>query len=814
MRITAFLFSSAVTLALIFALNNRWGKVPALGAFLSPQQGFWQNAEPTDEDYNQTLSFHSLKGRATVYFDERLVPHVFAAQEEDAYFIQGYLHAKFRLWQMEFQTFAAAGRLSEKLGNNPALLHFDREQRRLGMVYAAENAAQAIEKDSASKKFYDAYSDGVNAYIQSLTESQLPIEYKLLGYKPEPWSNKKIALFLKLMSKDLAGYERDFEFTNAKSVFSLSEMKLLYPQVSDSSLPIVPKGTAFASPGIAPVKPATADSLYFGKDTTIRVKEIGKPNPSNGSNNWALSGSRTESGAPILCNDPHLTLSLPSIWYEMQISTPTMNVYGATFPGSPSVIIGFNDSIAFGFTNAMRDVKDYYTIRFQDATKKQYWYNGGWQPTKLKVEEVKIAGAAPFYDTVAYTAFGPVMYDESFTHEVTGTKAIAVRWVAHESSDEGAMWFKLNRAKNYTDYLAAIKGFVCPGQNMLFASKGGDIALWQQGKFPARWEGQGLYIMPGEDSSYQWQGYIPQDENPHVLNPAEGFIQSANQRPVDSAYPYFIPGNYFVPRGRTIYRQLQQLPRATVKDMMQLQTNYYNSLAADAVPLLMKYADSSQFNQRAHAYFNQLKSWNYFETAQATAPTIYHAWMHALDSLLLNDEFSRIKAPFVLPDEQTIVEALLRDGAMSFVDNINTPQIETIGQHITHALQIATQNLEKEEKMNGLVWWKHKNATIYHLTRTALLPFAHKGMEVGGSNSTPNAITATHGPSWRMIVQLSSPTEAYGIYPGGQSGNPGSRFYDNFTNSWAAGNYFSLWMMKENEAADKRIQWKMLFSNS
>ena len=251
-----FIISTLITVALIIALDKRWGAVPAMGRFLSPQHGFWQNAEPADHDFNESLAFPDLKGNAKVYIDERLVPHVFAENDEDAYFIQGFLHAKFRLWQMEFQTLAAAGRISEKLGNDPRFLRFDREQRRLGMVYAAENALKEIDKDPLTKSYTSAYTAGVNAYINSLTNAQLPIEYKLLGYKPEPWSNMKVALFLKQMSKTLAGFDRDLEYTNAKSVFSTDEIKKLFPQVHDSLLPIVPKGTAFAAPGIIPVKPA------------------------------------------------------------------------------------------------------------------------------------------------------------------------------------------------------------------------------------------------------------------------------------------------------------------------------------------------------------------------------------------------------------------------------------------------------------------------------------------------------------------------------------------------------------------------------
>jgi penicillin amidase len=814
MRIVPFVISFLITIALVVVLSRPWGSIPALGSFLSPQQGFWQNAEPVDGSRNEHFVFDGLKGKVNVYLDERLVPHVFAENDEDVYFVQGYLHAKYRLWQMEFQTIAAAGRVSEILGDNPQFVRYDREQRRLGMGYAAEKALSVINEDPESKQYYDAYTNGVNAYIQSLSESQLPVEYKLLGYKPEPWSNLKIALFLKMMSKDLAGYDKDLELTNAKAVFNLEQIQLLYPQVSDSSIPIVPKGTLFDAPGIVPVAPASADSLYFGKDTVVHAREVNKPNRRNGSNNWSVNGTKTASGAPILCNDPHLGLTLPSIWFEMQLSTPTMNAYGATFPGSPSVIIGFNDEIAFGFTNAQRDVKDYYNIKFRDDSKTEYWYNNAWQPTSIRVEEIKIKGAKTLMDSVAYTVFGPVMYDNSFTVDSSTNMAIAVRWTAHDASNDGAMWFKLNRAKTYGDYLDAIKNFSCPGQNMLFASKSGEIAIWQQAKFPARWQGQGMYIMPGYDSSYAWQGFIPQQENPHVVNPESGFIQSANQRPVDSTYPYFIPGNYISARGETIAKRLQQMEGITVDDMKQLQTDYFSSTAAMAVPLLLKNTNEGELNEKEKDYLNIVKAWDFYDRPNSKATTIYQAWLDTLKNVIWNDEFAKVPMAKVLPDEETLIEALLADSAFIFVDDVNTKAKETLEQQVMTAFHAAANALTAEEAKDELLWRKHKNSSVYHLLRTAVLPFARTGLPVGGWNNTINAITHDHGPSWRMIVHLTSPTEAYGIYPGGQSGNPGSKFYDNMVDDWAAGKYYSLWMMNEAEATDKRIIGRLLFTNS
>ncbi|MCB0777323.1 MAG: penicillin acylase family protein, partial [Chitinophagaceae bacterium] len=558
MRILPFAISAIITGGLVFALNKQWGTIPPMGKFLSPQHGFWQNAEPADEGFDETLNFPGLKGKAEVYFDDRLVPHVFAENDEDLYFIQGYLHAKFRLFQMDLQTKAAEGRASEIAG--PIAIEFDREQRRLGMKFAAENALKEMESDPQSKAMYDAYTNGVNAWINSLKESALPVEYKLLNFKPEKWTNLRTALLLKMMAKNLSsGTEHDLDYTIAKSIFFPDELKMLYPQVPDSLVPIVPKGTVFEKPGIVPVAPASADSLYFGNKDLASMEEYSRPDKNNGSNNWVVAGSKTQSGAPILCNDPHLELSLPSIWYEMQLKTPSSNTYGVSLPGSPFIIIGFNDSIAWGVTNSQRDVKDYYKIRFKDDTKAEYWFDSAWKKTTIRIESIMVKGGKMIQDTVAYTEFGPVMYDNSFGDDRSKHQNLAVRWAAHDASNEGFTFYKLNRAKNYDEYTEAIKTFSCPGQNFVFASKTGDIAIWQQGKFPARWEGQGLYIMPGEDSSYMWQGFIPQAENPHSLNPERGYLESGNQRPTDATYPYFIPGTYITPRAITIDHYLSSM---------------------------------------------------------------------------------------------------------------------------------------------------------------------------------------------------------------------------------------------------------------
>jgi penicillin amidase len=804
MRIIPLIIFGLFTAFLIIILNSTLLIPAPLGKWLSPQNGLWQNAEPTDYNYSADLSFPQLQGKVTVYFDDRLVPHVFAEQENDAFFVQGYLHAKFRLWQMEFQTMAAAGRVSELIGSKG--VDYDRGMRRLGMVYAAENSLKEVEKDSETLAECNNYTAGVNAYIESLNESTLPLEYKLMGYY------LNTALFLKFMSFDLAGSENDFEYTNAKSVFSSADFDKLYPIIMDSLDPIVPKGTVFPKPGIELKIPATADSLYYNYKDSNTVNEE-KPNPNNGSNNWAVNGSKTQSGYPILCNDPHLGLNLPSLWYEMQISTPGYNVYGATFPGSPAVIIGFNDSCAFGFTNAMRDVRDYYEVKFKDDSRKEYWFDSQWVKTNFRIERIKVKGQTEYLDTVAYTNIGPVMYDKSFDGKRnTNNKYYAVRWKAHDPSNELKMFTLLDKAKNYSDYLEAIKYLHTPGQNCLFASKKGTIAIWDQGEFPAKWKRQGDFVMPGTDSSYFWQGMIPQEENPHLVNPERGFVSSANQLPADTSYPYYLGGNFPPYRGLEINRRLTEMNNITPEDMMKLQTDNYNIFGEMAVPVLVKNMQVSKLTDAERRYFEMLKTWNFVNSVDSKATTLFVLTWDSLENKVWRDEFSKTNLNMMMPYESTLLNNILKDSSFKFLNDSNTSEKETLGDDVTAAFKQAVYVAQNLDSNNSLEWGRYKDTKILHLARLDALSRLH--LPIGGGTNTINAANSQHGPSWRMVVSLTPQTQAYGVYPGGQSGDPGSRFYDDFVDTWVQGKYFTLWVMRLADAKDERVKWKMTFSKS
>ncbi|MES2647868.1 MAG: penicillin acylase family protein [Bacteroidota bacterium] len=813
MRFIPLIISATITIILVAVLNMKMGSTPPVGPLLSPSHGFWKNAEPTDYSFSSEILSEDLRQAVTVSLDERLVPHVFAQNDHDAYLVQGYLHARFRLWQMEFQTYAAAGRLSEilgeKLGNNSIIDVHDRRFRRMGMTIAAENSVKATNADPMLKEALEAYSKGINLYIRSLKPEDYPIEYKLLNYAPEAWSPYKTALILKYMSYDLTTDFDDFDNTDLMRQLGLQAFETLNPLQHDSVSPIVTKGTAFIASRPLPVKPIKADSL-MGADTSMIAMITTKRDPDNGSNNWVVSGSKTTSGRPILCNDPHLGLNLPSLWYEMQINTPEYNVTGVSLPGAPSVIIGFNDSIAWGVTNGSRDVMDFYEVEFKDATMNEYWYDSAWQPTSWRVENYRIKGKPAVTDSIAITLWGPVMYDTHYQNSYKDGKNYAVRWTAHDESVEGKAFMQLNRATNYRTYLAAIKLLGNPAQNFAFGSKRNTIAMWQSGKLPAKWKLQGDFIMPGTDSTFKWQGFIPFEDMVHEVNPARGFVSSANQLPADTTYPYYLGGTYDMYRGFIINRMLAADSNISITDMQKMQTSTYDVFAEQALPMMLKNVDSNILTQKARGLLGICGSWNYDATANANGKTVFESWWkHFKDTIYRDDFRSYSKKEFPVETDQTLLEGIKRDSAAyRFIDNRNTPQKESLRALLAAALNTAANLLP----VKPLDWGEYKGAQLNHLLR--IPAFSQMNLYVGGGKRIINAVKGSNGPSWRMIVELTDETVAYGVYPGGQQGNPGSKFYTQFAGTWAAGKYYRLLVMKASETKSDKVKWTMEFKKA
>lgn len=777
-----------LTTALVYVLDHPLGPLPALGRLLDPIHGCWANAEPTNFDYDLTEELHGLTGSATVSFDDQFIPHIQATNDNDLYYIEGYLHAWFRLWQMDMQTRAAAGRISEVAGEKA--LPFDRKQRRKGMVYAAENSLRAAEAEPTTKAMLDAYTAGVNEYISTLSNAHLPLEYKLMGFKPEPWTNLKCILLLKYMADDLSGTSDDIAHSYLRTLMTGEEFNLLYPDKIPGSSPVIPGGTAFAPASVA-IPPQPADSSVYVPIRSSDFEDL--PQHGKGSNSWALSGSRTASGAPILCNDPHLGLNLPSLWFQVQLSAPGINVYGASLPGAPGIVIGFNDNISWGLTNNYRDVKDFYEINPGDPGK--YWFNGHQTSYTTRLERIVIKGKPDFTDTVLYTVHGVLLYDGRYHEKFSTRKLLAVKWMGYEASNEYMAIYKLNRAGNYDEYVSAIQHFECPAQNMLYADRQGHIAMWGQGKFPAKWRDQGKYVMQGQDSTTLWGPTIPMAENPQALDPPQGFLASANENTTDTTYPYPYTGDFVELRAWRINEILAKTGKATIGDMQAMQGDDYSILAANVLPIMLDACKGYKGK-----YLDSLKTWDYHLRPHSICGTIFQHWWKVLYSSIWMDDLPNVPGE-ALPLTERTMQLMLTDSTLRFYDDPRTSKRETLADIIRRSYYQTSQALAKKERDGSLDWYKIKNTGVRHLAK--LDAFSYTGLETGGWGNTINAMKEDHGPSWRMIVQMGKDIEAYGIYPGGQSGNPGSKYYASYLPMWVRGQYNKLHFYPSGKTAPK-----------
>ncbi|MCP9291511.1 penicillin acylase family protein [Gracilimonas sediminicola] len=783
--------SGIVLLAVIISLNTKFGSVPPLGKFFDPDAGFWANAE-TNAPQSQELDVPGLKDEVSVYYDDRRVPHIFAQNEHDLYLAQGYIVARDRLFQMEMQTYDAAGRLAEIVG--PSLLNRDKQTRRWGMPYGAERAWQQIQNDPDMLAVIEAYADGVNAYIDELSPDEYPLEYKVLDFAPEPWEPIKTALLLKNMTRTLAAGNSDDRTSNTLAYFGDDFVNRFFTQDPELNDPIIPPSREWDFEADIPEAP---DSLYV--PASAKELEAFTTEEGIGSNNWAVSGSKTASGYPILANDPHLSLTLPSIWYEVQLHAPGVNTYGVSLQGSPGVIIGFNEDVAWGVTNVGTDVLDWYEIEFRDETMQEYRHDGQWKPTSTRIEEIKVRGEETVMDTVIYTHHGPVTKVESRVNEERAPAYHAMRWIAHEPSNDLKTFYGLNRAENYDDYVAALKEYTAPAQNFVFASNEGDIALWVNGKLPKKWEHQGRTVSDGTDPNYDWQGWIPRDQVPHIKNPERGFVSSANQESAAPDYPYYLDDD-FAPfeRGRRINDLLEAMENITPKDMQDMQMDDYSYYASTFLPSLLAWTDTDSLTEKEQTIYDLMTQWNYYMDAEEMAPAIFRQWAGNFYRAVMYDEYETTDALLRYPSRDIFVEVVKNDPEFSFIDNIETEARETREDIATATLKESVSELTNAwgEPGDRWKWGVAINNDIDHL---ANIPgMGKQNVYSSGSSDAINATRGGNGPSWRMVVELGPEVKGWGVYPGGASGNPGSPNYDSMIETWRTGGLFELNFFQED----------------
>ncbi len=737
-----------------------------------------------------TVTVNGLDGQVEIVRDVDGVPHIFATTDHDAFFAQGYVHAQDRIWQMDFQRRIGAGRLSELLGE--PTLETDKFLRTLGTYRAAQTAWPAL--DQNTQDILQAYADGVNAWISE--KHMLPAEYLILGVELEPWTVYDSLVWAKMMAWNLGG-NYDIELLRVQLVQALgieraTELMAVFPE--DGT-------TILASQQISS---ETSDAL-LALDTHLQF-DLQLGGLDIGSNNWVISGKRTESGLPLLANDPHLGAQIPSIWYLLEMQGDTIHLTGATLPGLPVSPTGHNEHIAWGVTNLNPDVQDLYMERINPENPNQYEIDGQWVDMMVVEEKIYVKGRSePVLWAARSTRHGPLISDVSSSAPMP----VALRWTALDAGDTTVQAFiELNYAKNWDEFKNALRSYVTPSQNFVYADREGNIGYFGPGHIPIRAKGEGMIPVPGWDSEYKWKSWIPFEELPRAYNPVAGFIATANNRVVTDAYPHFLSSNWATPhRAQRIVELIEEMSsngeKISVADMRLMQADQRSAQARELLPLLL---ETETANEQQTEALNYLKQWDGESTIDSIATTIYQAWFMQLGRSVLEDDLNGDLYDNVANRHHPIfLYEVMRENKESWCDNVLTVLNESCADIRQDALQIALDDLTQRLGDDMSDWqWGNLHRTQYPhnpFSEVDMLKFFfHREIENGGDSYTVNvapirgsdAYLQYHVPSYREIIDMSDFGNSLFMHTTGQSGNFLSTHYDDLIERHQAVEYLPM----------------------
>ncbi|MGE5326964.1 MAG: penicillin acylase family protein, partial [Deltaproteobacteria bacterium] len=703
-----------------------------------------------------------LHSPVEVLRDEHGVPHIRAKSLEDLFFAQGYVTAQDRLFQMDLSRRFARGQLSEILGEST--LSLDIENRTLGFPEAMDRAAGEL--DSASKKLMEAYAAGVNAYVAS-HRGRLPIEFLLLGYEPSPWREADSFGIALNMSKVLNNtWQNDLMREKIHARVSSELFADLFPDHSDLDHPVAElksvnteategarrlqrnRSTFFSAPTLVPPRDLRVGSFAIRELTALRE-------PADlGSNNWVISGAHTESGKPLLANDPHLAHSLPSVWYMIHLEAPGLDVSGVSFPGLPLVIIGHNQRIAWGVTNTGPDVQDLYAETFNIKDKNKYLHNNEWVDAQVRQETIHVRRANDYNFQVRATRHGPVISHDS-------DRDLALQWTALEPGALKFAFLKIDQASNWQEFTAALRDFTGPMQNFVYADVDGNIGYYAAGWVPVRKRGDGTVPVPGSTDEYDWNGTIPFEDLPHAYNPASGMIGTANGRVVPDGYPYLITHQWAEPfRTARIYDLLDEGKQFTVSDMLRIQTDILSLedkwMAEELVKAAQVHPPSSPEAQYA---VSLLQKYDGEAHADSGATLVCELTRKAL--------LRRIIAPKLGQHADEYNWSMSTVFLMNLLKNRWPRWLPAGDQDFSETLMKSLE--EGVAQIPGLIGsgdraaWKWGNLIplTFRNRLTFAFPSLGRYLNVGpvpqaGTQTTVKQTTPTVGPSMRMVVDLSN----------------------------------------------------------
>ena len=763
--------------------------LPALIVLVALSGFFWLRTSLPDT--TGTVQLAGIQSSVVISRDRDGVPHIRAETDADAYFALGYVHAQDRFWQMETMRRFGAGRLSEVMGK--ATLGADKWMRTLGLYHLAEGQVKRL--DEPVRHAFEAYTRGVNGWLTNKTG--LPsLEFAGFRYTPEPWRVADSLIWGKIMATRLAGNYRT-------EIFRSLIAKRIAPERVGELWPAYP---ADASVTLVGSLAGTLSNL--GTDLLAGLSEL-PPWPSGlpkgASNVWALGPQKSDTGGAVLANDPHLGFSAPIMWYLARIETPTLKVSGATVPGVPFHILGVNSNISWGVTSAEADVEDLFVEKLSDADPSRYVVADGEAEFEVRQETIGIKGQADHILNVRSSRHGPILSDIRGDLRGLGEDghvvALSATYLLGDDRTSGA-FYALNRAENWQAFKDGLRRLQGPVLNFAYADSNGNIGYRMAGKVPVRGTGSGVVPVLGWLEDADWQGFIPFDDMPSLLNPQSSTIINANNRAVSDMYPYFISHDWAARyRAERIEQKLNSTVTISLKQVQALQNDTVSLMARDLLPKLLKMTRTErEIDKSALAL---LQEWDGIMARSRPEPLIFSTWMLELNKLIYGDELGDLMPGYLKLRPRFLNSVLSR--RPEWCDNIKTLASEDCALLVNHALQRAIDQLKEQfgADLGEWTWGEVHRATFTHqiLSRIPLLDrLGNISIASDGGNYTINRgatrvnnqqspFAHIHGPGFRAIYDMSDIANSQFMIATGQSGNPLSQHYSDLITRWRDGKY-------------------------
>ena len=701
-----------------------------------------------------------LQEEVSVIIDDWGVPHIFAQNEKDLYFASGYMQAQERMWQMELTRRAGFGRLSGIFGK--MALERDKFMRNMGFEEAALNDFGNL--SPKMRELIASYCNGINAWMDS-RKLNWPIEFLVLRFRPEPWTPLDSLVVKEIMALMLCPDYKS-EAVRGKLAESLGAEKAL--QILEEGIPSPPSESAMVS---------WQDMLAVP--------------PFQGSNNWVVSGNRSESGKPLLANDPHLQITLPPIWYEMHVNCPGLNAVGVTLPGVPFIIIGHNPSVAWGITNSAADVQDLYMEKL-DSSGNMYLDRGEWKPLFKKKQEIKIKGRRkPEEIEIRWTERGPIITPIVIESQTP----LSLSWTIYEGGRTMEAFYLLNKARNWQEFSEALALFDVPSQNFVYADTEGNIGYYLSGKIPIRAAQAAVFPFPGWKEEGQWQGFIDEDKKPNLFNPEEGYIVTANNKIVPDGFPYYVSFDWDIPfRADRVRELLLQKEKHSIESFKIMQNDVYTKEGEAFLPV---FKDVEETDDNAGEALRLLKDWD-LRMSSGKEPALFEAFINIFHAEVFKDELGENFGDFdpSFRRKKAGILRLLSDPHSSWYDNTETPQVENREDIVRISLEQAHDKLEKKYgPPDDWDWMRFHSIRFRHsLGEVPLFRFLNRGpYPLDGHAYTIRAsfpaFGTSSGSSYRQIIDLSDFKNSICVLTSGQSGCFLSRFYDDQIPLWLEGQY-------------------------